>query len=638
MAARQFVGGHRVTHRSRLQFGVERGDAELDDVRRVVDPVRRWLDTHYANERAPTRKFWRSGTSRRVGRGPTVADLPGRHMRKPWLGTGMASLVDVDLLATGSVLVVVAAALGSLYVVARLDESDGWGASLRSRFVLGVPWGTVVVVCGVVAVYLFVQGAGGDFTDPLVVPFRSWSYWYPLGMFTAPFAHGNLGHVTGNLLSTVVFAPVAEYAWSHYPTERGSQSFSSLSTNPVVRIAGFVVGVVLVGLVTSLFVPGPLIGFSGVVFAFAGFALVTRPLAAIFAIVAVRVVRVVYYGVTDPVVVAEARRQFVRPWFADVAIQGHALGLVVGVLLGAVVVHRRGRWPDVRYVWFATLVFGISESLYAFYWYAGVDRYLLFRGAGVAVVFVLVTLVAIAVIASDRRPVPWSELTGSQLAAGLLLAVVIGIGIAAVPYNLAAVDGVDGNGTVEVRDYTVAYVEDVPNGYVSAVSLPVVGDVAGGSARASGVVVTSERRNAWEEVVPAGRLALNGEATVSVGGLGWRERVRANRSGWNAVGAGSTYKVSLQRPGEPRRLAFADQPVRLAPTIAGLNLTIEPTRGGYALNGTRNRTTVERVRVPRANATVEVGDVSVDRRGDALFARHEDTEIRLAVFERDQRE
>jgi len=558
-------------------------------------------------------------------------------MRPASFGSAMATSVDVDLLATASALTLLATGLLSIYVVARLDDGDGVVAGLRTRFVLGVPWGTIGAVCGVLVVYLVVQDAFGQVTDPLVVPFRSWSYAYPLGMLTAPFAHASLGHVTGNLISTVVFAPVAEYAWSHYPTERGSQSFASPSTNPIVRIAVFGTAVVLVGLATSLFVPGPLIGFSGVVFAFAGFALVTRPLGTIFAIVALRVVRAVYYGLTDPVVVAEARQQFVEPWFADVAIQGHAFGLLVGVLLGALVLWRRNRRPAIRYVWFATLVFGISEALYAFYWYAGVDRYLLFQGAGVAIVFVLVTLVAVAIARSDWRPVPRSDLTTAHLAGGLLLAVVLGIGLAAVPYNVADVQGLEGNATLDVRDYTVTYAEDVQQGYLSAVSIPVVGEPLAGSARVSGVIVTSDRRNAWEVVVPAGRLALDGEATVSVGGLGWRERVSVNRSTWNAVGAGSTYKVSLARPGDPRRLAYADDPVRLGPRIAGLNLTIEPTRAGYALNGTRDGAVVRRIPVPTGNATVAISDVTVERRGDDLYAHHENTTVRVAVFEQDQR-
>ncbi|MFB6375368.1 MAG: hypothetical protein ABEN55_20140, partial [Bradymonadaceae bacterium] len=41
----------------------------------------------------------------------------------------------------------------------------------------------------------------------------------------------------------------------------------------------FVLGGLLVGLATSLFIPGALIGFSGVVFAFGGYALTTRPVA-----------------------------------------------------------------------------------------------------------------------------------------------------------------------------------------------------------------------------------------------------------------------------------------------------------------------------------------------------------------------
>ncbi len=545
----------------------------------------------------------------------------------------MASSVAVDLLAPISVLALVVTGLGTLWAVRRLDDGPGWGAALRRRFVLGVPWGTVVVVTFVVAVYLFVQDALGALGDPLVVPFRSWSYTYPLGMVTAPFAHGGLGHITGNLVSTVVFAPVAEYAWSHYPTERGRVSFGSVGTNPFVRIAVFVAGVLLVGLATSFFVPGPLIGFSGVVFAFAGFAIVTRPLSALLAIVGVRVVRIVYLGLTDPVSIAQGSQQYVTPWFADIAIQGHAFGLLVGVLLGATLVWRRGTRPPIRYVWYAALVFAITEALYAFYWYAGVERYLLFRGAGVAIVFVLVTLVAVAVAATADRELPLSGLTTRHVAVGLMLAIVVGMGMAAIPYGLADVETTPSEGSIEVRDYTIRYAEDVEHGYVSAISLPVIGEPIAGSARASGVIVASDQRNAWEQVVPAGRLALQGRATVSVGGLGWRERVVVNRTSWTAVGAGETYRVTLHQPGEQPHLAYTADPVQLEPTVDGLNFTIAPTSQGYVVNGTRNGTVVRRVPIPAGNTSVGIGDVTVERRGDALAAVHEQTRIRLATFQ-----
>jgi len=154
-------------------------------------------------------------------------------------------------------------------------EDHGLLVRLRRRFVLGVPWGTVVTVLGVLAVYLFVQGGYTHWYRPVVIPFRAWSYLAPLGMLTAGFAHAGPGHLLGNLFGTVALAPIVEYAFGHFPRERGASSFGSLQTNPYVRaLLVFPATVAIVGVTLTLFTLGPVIGFSGVVFAFAGFALV----------------------------------------------------------------------------------------------------------------------------------------------------------------------------------------------------------------------------------------------------------------------------------------------------------------------------------------------------------------------------
>ena len=52
-------------------------------------------------------------------------------------------------------------------------------------------------------------------------------------------------------LATAAFAPLAEYAWGHFPRGRGTTSFGSWRTNPYVRAfvvfpaAVFVVGVLV---------------------------------------------------------------------------------------------------------------------------------------------------------------------------------------------------------------------------------------------------------------------------------------------------------------------------------------------------------------------------------------------------------
>jgi membrane associated rhomboid family serine protease len=542
--------------------------------------------------------------------------------------------VPIESLPIGllSVLALVTAMGLAALVVYTLDGRRHLGTTLRRRFVLGVPWGTVLVVLFVVAVYLFVQGAWGRLTEPVVVGFRAWSYSYLVGMVTAPFGHSGLGHITGNLLGTVVFAPIAEYAWSHYPTERGSRSFGSPGSNPYVRIGTFVVAVLLVGLATSFLIPGPLIGFSGVVFAFAGFAVVTKPVLAVFAVLGSRVVDLLYYTSLNPVVSVRARRQFVEPWWADVAVQAHVLGLLVGILLATVLVVRRRDVSRGRYVGFALVVFAVSESLYIVYWQFGADRFVMYRAAGLAFVFLLTAAAVYGVSATDRNLFDRTRLNGRQIAVGALLAVVLAIGLAAVPYNLVDVGPADSDG-IEIRDYTVTYEEDVRNGYLGAVTLPVVGDRLTGSVNASGVIVQSDRRDAWMEELSTGQLALSGRGTVTVGGLGWRATVIANRSTWNAVDAGDTYKIYLRRPGDPPKLSFRDDPVRLAPRIAGVNLSIEPVPGRYVVNATRNGSIVDRASMPAVNETTGIAGLTLVREENDLFAVTDDTRVRVARYQ-----
>ncbi|MFB6197610.1 MAG: protease, partial [Halobacteriaceae archaeon] len=108
--------------------------------------------------------------------------------------------------------------LGSLVAVRRLDRSHGeWIGHLRTRFVLGIPWGTATISLIVLSVYLFIQNGASDWYSPLTIPFTSWSYLYPTGVILAPFSHMGPGHLLGNLFGTLIIAPIAEYTWSHFP-------------------------------------------------------------------------------------------------------------------------------------------------------------------------------------------------------------------------------------------------------------------------------------------------------------------------------------------------------------------------------------------------------------------------------------
>ena len=336
--------------------------------------------------------------------------------------------------ALGARLAVVLAAVCSVLVVRWLDDAAGERrAALRSRFVFGVPWATLLVAGFVLGVYLFVQGGFERWNAPLVLPFRAWSYLYPLGVLTAPFAHAGSGHLLGNLVGTLTFAPIAEYAWGHYRRDgdgaasSASASPASASTvasisasvfgRPLGRISVFFVGTLAVGVVTSLFALGPVIGFSGVVFALAGFSLVRYPLATVVALAAGEVLRLVYVALSTPVTTASAEPGFGAPWWAGIAIQGHAIGLLCGVLLGTWVIRRRGEGAPAARLWLGVLIFAVSQSLWAVYWYRGGESYVLFRGVGTALVFALATVVAVGVAAPDR---PLSEALAASRLPGLV--------------------------------------------------------------------------------------------------------------------------------------------------------------------------------------------------------------------------
>ncbi len=564
----------------------------------------------------------------------------------------MATLPEDGVLEAISLWALLAAVVLSAYVLLRIRTERRPLAGLRARLVLGVPWGTGIVVVTLLFVYYLVQGTG-DLGQPVVVGFRSWSYSYPLGMVLGPFSHSSDGHIVGNLVSTVAFAPVAEYAWSHYPTRRGSHSFGSWRTNPFARVGVFVAGVFVVGLATSFLIPGALIGFSGVVFAFGGFALVTRPFVGVVALVAERVVRLTYFSVGNPVLTARGQTQFVTPYWADVAVQGHLLGLLLGVLLGAVVVRRREEWPGVGRVWLAILLYGVAKSLWAVYWYLGGTEYVLFRGLGLALVFVLAGLVAVSLARDDPTVVSRIDLSRREAAAGLLLAAVLAMALAAVPYNVISVSpGPEADTGVEVRDYTVTYAEDVPDQYIGAVEVPFLRDSF--VVNTSGVVVTSDRRDAWEVAVPAQQLKVQGRVTVPVGGLGWRETVVVNRTAWSVIDGPETYTVYVTRSGEPRKRVYTADPAVVPAVVNDSRIAIRPADSGYELlvgrTHTRNRTiglenvtssgldreynvtVVNTAPVPAEGENVTVAGIRFNRTGNRLRAIHDGTQVPVAKF------
>jgi membrane associated rhomboid family serine protease len=593
----------------------------------------------------------------------------------------------------GPVLAVTVAAtlVGSVAVVRLVDRSGRrWCDAVRSRLLYGIPWGSLVVIAFVVSVYLFVQDGLTNFDAPVTIPFRTWSYFYPLGMITAPFSHADPGHLVGNLAGTVVVAPLAEYAWGHYPDDPEGGSWRA---DPRVRaFAVFPLAVVGIGLVTGLFALGPVIGFSGVVFAFAGFAIVHYPIATIVATLGVQsAVLRIYYALRDPIAIYTAEPSPPSPpsW-AGIAIQGHALGLFVGFVLGITLLERRGSRPDPLRLWLAVLLFGFAKGLWAIYWFGAENTYVLFQGPGVAVVAALSLLVTLSMTASEEPLLP-RRLRGAlarsdggadggassvrrslELASGrggppdglervreiaggppdaagssrlaaltrrrtaflavlIVLAIVAGM---AVPASFLVVEDAtaSSDAAVHVEDYTVEYVEGVRNGLVTGIGIDAIESDEG--LESSGVIVASERRSVWLEVVSARRLAFTGEETVHVGGVGWRESVHVERSGWTPVGNDTVYQVRLWEDGGERRLAYESNESRAEARIGGRSVTVGSNDGTFVLEVVPTGTdAVATTPIPEANETATAGGLTFERSNETIYATADETRVAIASAE-----
>jgi hypothetical protein len=534
--------------------------------------------------------------------------------------------IDETLLRVGSLVALAGGLAASAFVLSRVEDPTRLLAGLRERFVFGAPWGTITVIALVVAVYYLLQG-GGKAGGPIVTGFRSWSLWYPQGMLFSSFAHFSDGHLTGNLIGTVAFAPLAEYVWRHYPDEA---DLTGWRANPYARIGLFVLGVGAVGILGSVIVPGAVIGFSGVVFAFAGFTIVTAPIKTVFAIAGIHAVRLLYNAVTNPVIVDQAREQFVRPSWANIAVQGHLYGLLVGVLVGVALLRCRNHEPRIYAVFAAALAFAITRSLQSVYWFLGGETYVLFTAVGAAGVFVLATVVAVAA-RHDEASLPYTEVRAGTAAAGILLAVVVALAVIGVPYNLAPVEGgpaTESADRIEVRDYTVVYAENVEDRYISAVELPGFG---GTSVARGGVIVVSERRNSWEVAVSERRLATQRSATIALGDATWRETVDIRRTGWELAGSNLTYKVFGNHDDERRQLdASEGATARLQ--INGSTVTIRPAEEFYEVVLERENDVLGVERIPDDGEEITIGDIRFSRDGTALLAAHEGTVVQVAAY------
>ncbi|WP_435147388.1 rhomboid family intramembrane serine protease [Halobaculum sp. P14] len=515
-------------------------------------------------------------------------------------------------------------------------------AAPRRRFLLGVPWGSLTTVAVVVAVYLFVQGGLAHWYNPVVIPFRAWSYFAPLGILTAGVTHAGPGHLLGNVFATLVFAPLAEYVWGHFPDRRGAEAFGSLRTNPYVRaFVLFPAAALAVAVLTAAFAVGPVIGFSAVVFAFAGAGLLYRPFTAVVALSASNVVDVAYSALQNPVTVASGRAAYITPWWSNIAIQGHALGLLTGVLLAGWLAARRGDdLPRPRRLLVGTVVFAVSQSLWAVYWFRGGETYVLYRAVGLTLVVGLAVLVAAFAAGRDADPVETlraaaASPTPRRVAVALMLVSTAALAGPAIPVNLYAVDDEPLPGDpVEVRGYQVTYAENVEDGMVSVVDVSAFGETT--TVNTSGVIVRNPDRAVWTTAVTKGRLAFAGEATVVVGGLGWRETVTATRRGWTPVGNATVYRVRV-RHGSVGRVAYVSPNATAEPRIGGRTVTVAANRSGFSLvvAGGADGVDTAVAPIPEQNETVTAGGLRFVRDGRAVFAVTADNETRVRVANRE---
>jgi len=509
----------------------------------------------------------------------------------------------------------------SLATLVHLTQLSRLLDPFRRRFVAGIPWGTLIVCWLLVVVYYGFQAGLDTPNNPVVLPFRAWSYFDPFGMLFAGFSHANVSHLTGNLLGTLTFGALAEYWWGHY-TDRGRSTDSLLDrlwTMPALRATiVFPAITVLVGLVGTLLALGPVIGFSTVVFAFAGFALVRYPLIVIIVSVGQGVLRRLLDAVLVPTEIAVAQGSFSTPWFASIAIQGHAIGFLLGVLGGlALLWYRDEPRPPATHLWAGVLLFTVSRSLWAVYWFRGNDVYVLYRALGLALVFLLVAIVTYAVVARDEPMVPaqatatprtlierFDSITYRQFGLIVLLCGAFIVAAPAVPVNLTTAGDADLPGEpIEIEGYELTYGEDVPDGQLNVIPLEGFGEST--QLNTSGVIVRNTDRHIWATTTSAGRLADSGETTVRLGGLGWDETVEIDREGWQTAGGGSTYRVSLNHDNESQT-PFASGPATAEPVVAGHRVSINATTEDFFVS-------VEPLDADTdANETVPPANVSAD--------------------------
>lgn len=500
-----------------------------------------------------------------------------------------------------------------------------WYPLFTERFYYGVPWGSLLALGFVVLVYLVVQDGISNFRRPVFLPFVNWSYLYPTGVIFASFAHGSAAHLIGNMVTAAVLAPIAEYIWGHYPDEPTDR----IRDHPAVRAFVFFPSAVLgLGLFTSLFTWGPVIGFSGVVFGLAGFTVVRFPIITIVALLGRSAIQSIGQALLEPVEVAEVGRVVFTPAWAGISFQGHALGFLMGAFLGVLLLHYREISVEPVRLWLGTILVMIGMGIWAIWTTGNEDTYVLYRGLGFALLFLVGLLITVAAVASDREIKGW--LTRRKTAVIVLaIPILILVGIA-IPLNILTVaDYQQPDRAITVDGYDVFYDPDTESHLQPLVAPPDEPGTTGG------VIVVDEDRHIWTTAVSSTDLGFAGEGTVVVGDIMRRADVDVERTGWDPVGNDSVYLVEL-RHDEDVVPTYAANESEADQRIAGYRIAIDADlEDGFSLLVTDPDGEVTRTAMPEANASTTVGDLSIERNDDRLVAVTDDSRVFIAEREND---
>ncbi|MDY6776118.1 MAG: rhomboid family intramembrane serine protease [Halobacteria archaeon] len=478
--------------------------------------------------------------------------------------------MDEDLISNLVFVFSVSVTLAAVYLLER-DYLFGVYETAKERLVWGLPLGTLLITGVNIGFYAFAQRGLWHASNPLVVPYYSWSYSYPLSFMTSPISHANIGHITSNLVATAVFSPVAEYVVGH----------RARRTRPVLRALGFAAVLYLLGVFTAAFSAGPTVGFSGVVFGVIGFVTVFYPVRAVVLVTVTTVLDSAVSILQHPVVTQTASEEFVTPWWAQISVESHILGFFVGVLGAAALLGSdmglEDRIRDLKpvKVGASVVVVGVFEGIYAL-WVADGSSYVLYQSLGLS--FALLGGVGAAFAVRSEPPIPSNVVTdrislGSYGYIALLLPVLV-ICFVAVGVTASSVGVVDTTSTEpDTTQSTAVDVEGYEISYHNSTHVRRVTPIPGfdQSWNASGVVLTDRDRGIWLLKTPSSELASETSVTFYVGDLRAETRVTVERTGVSTPSGDTAYSVLLRTSREDSRTLLYESPP--APTGVRINRT-----------------------------------------------------------------